>query len=772
MHKQVDHNKEKAHWFRMDLHIHPPNPSHYGGSTNPLLEILREAREKSLDIVGLVDHNTARGYEQLRLEISRLAVLQEAGRLSPDKEALWQEYQELLSGLLLLPGFELTTREGIPLLALFPPETPAERLYALLLNMGIPMDRLRESEPTTQAEADVSTACGLVYQAGGIVIGACDDFPSTSSGKETTALPDGLLALESAELPENVPPTPLPLVWFSQAHCLCQRHGAPSRQIGDRYTEIPLEELSFAALKALLEQREQRLLRFPLQQLLRIHLARMRQESAGRLILRSPTVEPAQIYRDIAALANGGGGVLLLGLDGEALVGVQDPEAWSTTLLRQSREHVDPPPHLNLELLHYGDREIIRIEVLAEEPPPYLTSEGVVYLWEDDQTRPAGRSELLQLVSSPNTEEGTVLYKGLDLPQAGVEIVGAQMRNGVWFYDVRDLRITSGVTRKRAKGLWSYAIERHSALQQGQVDLAKIRWKGDRGVWRAYYSGEREVFDLVHRDSEGHIDHVFYGVSEWGLIPSWREVIESLRPAFEQERRPSAPPSSTEGTTPAGAAPRGGTVTETEVQPPAVPKTATPAAVSPPQGSEPVRPSPDAWGGRLPRWRGQAAVERVYWEGHTLLFDLAMRQQNGQIRYFRRVRGNQLAESKGWVELVQVSLPATGVEVVRSTTSGQEILYQFRDMRNDRVDPRVRRESDFPPDSPHAYAIRMFHQDKSLDEGQIRWWGNIGYMRPRKEGVDLIYRDEQGRDHIYYAAKRDRLTGEWEMLFQVWEQDG
>jgi hypothetical protein len=45
-----------------------------------------------------------------------------------------------------------------------------------------------------------------------------------------------------------------------------------------------------------------------------------------------------------------------------------------------------------------------------------------------------------------------------------------------------------------------------------------------------------------------------------------------------------------------------------------------------------------------------------------------------------------------------------------------------------------------------------------------RWWGNIGYMRPMRRQVDLIYRDEEGVDHIFYAARRDELQGEWNDL--------
>jgi hypothetical protein len=518
----------------------------------------------------------------------------------------------------------------------------------------------------------------------------------------------------------------------------------------------------------------------------------------------------------VAALANSGGGILMIGLTEEAVAGVANPEAWSTTLTCSIRDQVDPLPRLNLELLRYGDKEVIRVEVHAESAPPYLTREGSVYLRRNGETRTTTRQELLELVVAgiPN---GAAPAGGFDLPQAGVEIVGAYLRDGVWFYDVRDLRVTSGVTRQRAKGLWAYAIDRQETLRQGRADAAGVLWKGDRGVWRAYRSGERRVFDLVHREPGGRIDHIFYGVSEWGLTPRWREVVESLHPPLEEvgplemegngggEARPARAAGGPPSRRPAMATPRERVTPEraprekrvaaaAPVEPeaaepapaaepppeparPAEPVAETPVPpvasgeAAPPPEEVPIRPSADAWGGRLPRWRGPAAVERVYWEGSNLFFDLAMREEDGLVRYFRHVHRNQLTGAEGWADLVRVPLPPTGVEVVRSTASGDEVLYQFRDTQSGRVDPRVRRMSDFPPDSPYAYAIQMYQQDAPLDENRVRWWGNIGYLRIDAQRVDLVYRDEEGRDHAYYAAERPLLEGEWKELLRAWKED-
>ncbi|MGC8873882.1 MAG: RNA-binding domain-containing protein [Chloroflexia bacterium] len=770
--------RAEERWWKMDLHVHTPASLDYREKDLPLVQILREAERRSLDIVGLVDHNTTRGYEQLRLELSRLAVLSEAGRLSPSEQEAWDEYRQLLSHILVLPGFELTTQEGVHLLALFPPETPAERLNALLLTLGIPMERLRDGAPEVYAQADLALACTLITRAGGIAIAAhIERLRGFRATQEEGFPPEGLLALEST-VPACAPLGSLPVVWGSNAHtCTSAGEGEHPWGIGERYTEVLMERPSFDALRTLLLARDAARVRFPERERLRAYLEQLRRAGPDRLILLDPDTDPKNACRDIAALANSGGGTLVIGIREEQAIGVADPRSWSSTLLRYTREEIDPPPLLNLELLHFEGHDLVQVQVQPESPPPYVTREGVVYVRRDGQTRPATRAELMETVGAGKPGAAP----GLDLPYAGVEIVGMHLRDGVWFYDVRDLRVTSGVTRQRAKGLWAYAIDRHESLRQGQADLNRVVWKGDRGVWRVYRSGERRVYDLVHRESSGRVDHVFYGVSEWGLTPRWREVVESLRPLLVEENvvlpeegepgpdearsfRPARPVPPREGRT--GYAPSVPRPQAAFVGPDR--KEAGEAAPARPEGA----PAPAGeWGGRIPRWRNQAAVEWVRWDGNNLYFDLAHRQADGTVRYFRRVPRSQLLESEGWIDLVRVPLPATGIEVVRSTVSGDEILYQFRDMQTGRVDPRVRRASEFPPDSPYAYAIRMYHQDFPLDESKVRWWGNIGYMRPTPERVDLVYRDEEGRDHIYYAAERRLLEGEWKQLLEEWHEE-
>jgi hypothetical protein len=142
----------------------------------------------------------------------------------------------------------------------------------------------------------------------------------------------------------------------------------------------------------------------------------------------------------------------------------------------------------------------------------------------DGLTQAATPAEIRQLCQNPGGDGSD-----LDLPRSGVSVVSAQRRAGIWHYEVRDLRTTAGVTRDRAQGLWSYAIEQHEKLRDGSESLDTIKWRRI-GLWRTYVQGGRPKYDLVHRDSSGVIDHIFYGVSDWGLGIQWQQLINTYAP--------------------------------------------------------------------------------------------------------------------------------------------------------------------------------------------------------------------------------------------------
>jgi hypothetical protein len=323
----------------------------------------------------------------------------------------------------------------------------------------------------------------------------------------------------------------------------------------------------------------------------------------------------------------------------------------------------------------------------------------------------------------------------LELPRSGVEIVGALKRAGIWTYEVRDLRTTAGVTRDRAQGLWAYAIHRSEDLRDGRIDLqSQVRWRGRLGLWRAYRQGNRTKYDLVHRDANGVIDHVFFGVSDWGLGEHWQallsdrvgDVVEQEPGAFRDDEPNLAP--------------------EPELEDPS---------------------ATELWGERRYRWRGRGGLWQISRDlTGRIRFDLAMKDKDGDGRQeFPAVPREKLTEA--WLNLIRVVRPRTGIEVV--SIERDELgdpRFVFRNLRTGEVSNAPWRLQDIEEGTVRQYAARMSLQDSPLDEEKVRWWGNIGYLRPMRSQVDLVYRDEDGLDHFYYAARRDELTGEWKDLLE------
>jgi hypothetical protein len=423
---------------------------------------------------------------------------------------------------------------------------------------------------------------------------------------------------------------------------------------------------------------------------------------------------------------------------------VERPDLVSETLRQSVQDNLDQQPYMSMELMKYEGHDVVRVEVKAESLPPYVGTDGVVYVRRNNETMPADRSEIMQLCRRALAENGHIATddsEDLDLPRSGVEIVDEQQRGGMWFYEVRDLRTTAGVTRDKAQGLWSYAISRHEDLRDKRIDLYnQVRWHGRLGVWRAYRQGNRIKYDLVHRDANGLIDHVFYGVSDWGLGDDWASLLIERQDDLETEPPPQL---HTNG--------------------------ALPTLIDGENAQLPELNVP--WGERRCRWRGRGGVWRAYFDEHGVVrFDLAMKDKdnNGQ-QVFNNVPLTKLSEA--WLSMIRVPRPRTGIEVVSATPDEQdEWLYVFRDLRTGDSSGAPWRLQDIKAGTVREYAARMFLQDMPLDEARVRWWGNIGYMRPMRSQVDLIYRDEHGVDHLFYAARRDELQGEWHTLLEIYDE--
>jgi hypothetical protein len=132
---------------------------------------------------------------------------------------------------------------------------------------------------------------------------------------------------------------------------------------------------------------------------------------------------------------------------------------------------------------------------------------------------------------------------------------------------------------------------------------------------------------------------------------------------------------------------------------------------------------------------------------------------------FATVPREKLTEA--WLNLIRVPRPRTGIEVVGIEHDEQgEPRFLFRNLRTGEVSNAPWRLQDIEDGTVRQYAARMALQDDNLNDDHVRWWGNVGYLRPMRSQVDLVYRDEDGTDHFFYAARRDELAGEWRELIE------
>jgi hypothetical protein len=765
------------------LHIHTPASEDYAEPHATYFDILQEAERRELEIIAFTDHNSVHGYEQMRQEIDFLQTLERAQRLTEEEQVRLNEYRRLLAKITVLPGFEFTSHFGSHILGLFAPDRPVSLIEATLLQLGVLPDLLKRGACSVPDTRHVTDAYEIITRAGGMVIAAHANGPNGvitetlrmgTSGQSRIAATQhpALHALEFVNFYTDHEKFTSPgfyngktehyerrmfCIQGSDAHRLRRtsagagdawhRHG-----IGDRYVELLLPDNSFASLKALFASQDFDRVRVPKRDQKQWEVDTLRSgTSSERQILRDGSAEAVELlWRDVAALANLGGGVLIVGVDndGASVSGIARPDHVSELLRRDVQEQIAPQPYLTMELMNYEGRDLIRVEVRAPEHPPYIGRDGVIYVRRNGDTTPADRGEVIQLCRRALAEgASSPLDNGqdLELPRSGMEIVGAQKRAGIWLYEVRDLRTTAGVTRDRAQGLWAYAISRYEDLRDGRIDIqSQVKWRGRLGLWRAYRQGNRTKYDLVHRDANGVIDHVFFGVSDWGLSESWMALLGE----------------------------RGGETVENEPRvfreddPMLTPESDFSDPIVNGNGIEPAA-TEALWGEHRYRWRGRGGLLRIGRdEDSAPRFDLAMKDKEGMTsQEFPAVPREKLTEA--WLNLIRVQRPRTGIEVVNILMDEYgEQRFVFRNLRTGEVSNAPWRLQDIEDGTVRQYAARMALQDLPVDEEKVRWWGNVGYMRPMRSQVDLIYRDEDGVDHIYYAARRDELTGEWRELLE------
>ncbi len=565
-------------WYRMDLHIHTPASADFKQPNVTYLDFLRKAEEKNLDIIAFTDHNSVRGYAQLLEEIESLELLERLKRLRDDERARLGEFRRLREKILLLPGFEFTATLGFHILGIFPPETTVRELEHLLLSLRVPAEKLDQGSGEVGATTDALTAYRMIDEAGGMAIAAHANsshgvaMPGFDFGGQTriayTQDPH-LLALEVTDLesksrrrtaaffsgtkPEY--PRRMHCIQGSDAHRLDfdPKH-KNEMGVGERVTEILLDELSFEAIKAVFTGNDFSRTR-PYRPAAEEPFDPLREaREQGETLIQAfhehwldKRGVARTILQDVVALANTNGGTIYIGASADVrkpVVGVDRPEHAIAELRATIAKEITPPLEVQIEVLKSQGKNVLQVIVPRGSQVPYALEDSYIYVRSENETGLAVRDEIIQLVRDalmvewaatgipaptpvvvePPVEKPAETIPALAAPRTGVEIVSAEQRKGVWYYSVRDLRnarVVQNVTLKSARRLWQYAITEH---QKGLPDVKKLAWVNDLAIIKTYRRGGKLRYDLAQR--VGAKLFVYYGVTEDGIHGPWRHLVE------------------------------------------------------------------------------------------------------------------------------------------------------------------------------------------------------------------------------------------------------
>jgi len=577
-----NHSPQKSHWYNIDLHIHTPASTDFQQPEIDILQILKRAEEKNLDILAITDHNTVSGYKKMQDEIQQLEALEKLNRILPQEKSKLAEYKRLFKKILVLPGFEFTATFGFHILGIFPPEKSVREIEHLLLTLRIPPNLLDDGAQTVGATSDVINAYQLINEAGGMVIAA---HANSSNGvamrgfnfggqtKIAYTQNENLHALEVTDLDQSGKrstahffngtkpeyPRRMHCIQGSDSHRLTTD---PVRKknlgLGDRTTEVLLPEKTFQALINVFKGNDFSKTR-PRKELTEPQFSFLNSalEEGANIIQdfhESMTIRGGKLYAilsDICAFANTNGGTLYVGLSSNSKnppAGLNDPNKNIKTIENEISNRLSPPLQCEFDVQDYKQKKIIRILIPRGDNPPYALDDYKIYIREESETNLAVRDEIVGLVlrgksrslmqlSAKPDEKAETQVESADFkeesiasiePKTGIELFLPQERKGVLYFAVKDLRngnIVTNVTQKSARRLWQYAIRSFLDKKDNQINQS-IKWSGNFGMLRKYKARNTTNFDFIYRD--GNKLRFFYGVNPNGLHGTWKTIAGEL----------------------------------------------------------------------------------------------------------------------------------------------------------------------------------------------------------------------------------------------------
>lgn len=438
-------NTSPPRWYQMDLHLHTPGSSDYQQSGVTYLDILQYAESKGLDIVAFTDHNTVRGYAAMLDEIEQLDYLVKLGRAIPAEKIRLEEYQRLLDKILVIPGFEFTATLGFHILCLFPPNTSVRYLEHVLMELNVPRDAIEQGLPLVGASSDVLTCYSVVKAHGGMAIAAHVNSTNGIANKMITydeqtrtryCQDKDLFAIEVTDWEKPFRstanffdgtmrgyPRRMHVIQGSDAHRMT---AADPRSkvlgVGDRSTEILLQERSFEAIREVFEgddfnrTRPYRLSSRNVNNIKAVRNEGNTQKQIFYVSIYDEDYELRDIVTDVCALANTDGGTIYIGLSEyprDRVIGVRNAHDIIELILGEIRTRLWPMLAVHIETQLVYNENVVVVRIPHGDEIPYAVDDRKIYIRRNAQTILATRDDIVQLIV--DHADGTVPTKLLAL---------------------------------------------------------------------------------------------------------------------------------------------------------------------------------------------------------------------------------------------------------------------------------------------------------------------------------------------------------------------
>lgn len=714
-------------WKRMDLHLHTPASHDYEQPDKSYLDILKQAERRGLDMIAFTDHNTVNGYRLMQREIEDLELLERLGRIRPDELGRLNEYRRLLKKIQVLPGFEFTATFGFHILGVFPPEKPIRDIERVLLDLKVPTRVIDKGLTEAGATSDVLEAYKRIDEAGGMAIAA---HANSSAGVAMRDLRLGgqtriaftqdphLRAIEFTDLDKGGRsssrlftgiraeyPRRMHLIQGSDAHRVVA-DGASSRPgVGDRATEVQVEELTFESLRAIFMGEDFDHIR-PAGEALNVQpdiLQMARAAGEGPTVSFVPNLaKKAEAFDDIlnhvTAMANGEGGYVFVGCDAKPsarkVSGLKDALVVSEELGEAITKRIFPIPYVTVDL-QPGDKgaDIIRVSVPRSLVAPHAIDNLSILIRDGALSRPATRDEIM-----------AIARRVLE-PQIAVQIAAQQPQQRDPLPPQRDQRQGGGFGR----GAQQQSQQQHRGGQQQQQRGGPPR----EGRPQQQGGGQQSRSGQSFRD---------------GQQGGQREIRQPLQRREHLPRHGQGQPG----------APRGG-------QPP--PST---AAYPRDEEAEPLLARPPIH------------VEEEAAPALDMATQVAPADEGEDAT--RAAQAGQAAAPLTPVLPPAEGAPRTGVEIAGVDIRDGIRYFTLRDLRNGSLVRNVTFKS--ARDLWH-YALKQ-HATGAYAPDKISWSDDRAILarseRAGKLRYDLALRDAEGAAHVFYGVIEDGLDERWQTL--------